>query len=457
MPETPMQSWEQIRLLVEENDAQGLSDFLDALPAGETARAFSRLDEEACNQVLLLLEPEDAADIIEEMTDAQGADIIEDLPIDEAASIIDEMESDRRADILGELHEDDAEAILKQMDPEEAQNARALLQYEPDTAGGMMITEFLAYGEDDTVARIQDDLHSHAAEESIIGGQYIYVYSARGALVGVLRFRDLFFAQPDKPIKSLMIANPIFVFTNTSLEELNDTFERYPFWALPVVDEAGKLQGVVRQVDVVEEWGEEQGRTLLRMGGIAFGEEFRNMPLWERSTRRLSWLFLNMILSMVAASVVLGHQETVDRLFILVFFMPIICNMIGCTGNQSVAVSIRELALGLIKPEDFKHVWFKEIQIGLINGLLLGSALGLIAALFSQDGAIMGAVIGTAFAVNTLVAVSLGGLIPLLLRRMRIDPALGAPPMLTTLTDMCGFFVVLTLARAAIEAGLIGG
>ncbi len=455
MPDTQMQPWETIRELIANRNAQELSDFLDNLPPGDTARAFSRLGEEECNQVLLLLEPKDAADIIEEMADAQGADIIEDLPIDEAASIIEEMESDRRADILAELDEDDAEAILRQMDPEEAKDARDLLKHNPDTAGGIMVTEFFAYPEDATVATVQNDLHKRSEQQSDSGVQYVYVESSRHALLGVLRLRDLFFAPLNTPIKSLMIANPIFVFINTPLEELDDIFERYPFWGLPVVDESGVLQGVVRQADVVEAWGEQQGRTLLRFGGIVFRAEIRNMPLFERSSRRLSWLFLNMLLSMLAASVVLGHQETVSRLFILVFFMPIVCNMSGCSGNQAVAVSIRELTLGLIKPEDYWHVWVKEVQIGLINGTILGTALGLVASFFSKDAAIVGLVVGGAFALNTLVAVSLGGLIPLALRKLKIDPALGAPPMLTTLTDMCGFFLVLGFARIAISVGLI--
>lgn len=455
MPELQMPPWEIIREHIQSKNAEELSTFLENLPPGATARAFSRLDEDERNQVLLLLEPEDAADIIEEMADAQGADILEDLPVDEAASIFEEMESDRRADILAELDEDDAEAILQQMDPEEAKDARDLLQYAPDTAGGIMVTEFFVFQEDATVAQVQGELHRRSETHPDVGVQYVYVESARNALVGVLRLRDLFFAGLNTPIRSLMIANPIFVFTNTPLDELDDIFERYPFWGLPVVDESGVLQGVVRQADVVEAWGEQQGRTLLRFGGIVFGEEFRNMPLFERSSRRLSWLFLNMLLSTLAASVILGHQETVNRLFVLVFFMPIVCNMSGCSGNQAVAVSIRELTLGLIKPEDFWHVWVKEVQVGVLNGTVLGTTLGLVASLFWNEPSTLGLVVGGAFALNTMFAVSLGGLIPLLLRKFNIDPALGAPPIVTTLTDMCGFTLVLGFAKIAINMGLV--
>ncbi len=455
MPEVTSPPWEIIRELVEAKNAAELGTFLENLSPGDTARAFSRLDEEERNAVLHLLEPEDAADILEEMTDAQGADIIEDMPAHAAASIIEEMESDRRADILGELDEEDAEAILSHMDPEEAKDARELLQYDPETAGGIMVTEFFVYPESATVAEVQIDLRKKSETHPDTGVQYVYVESERHALLGVLRLRDLFFTPLNSSIKSVMIANPVFVFTTTPLEELDDIFERYPFWGLPVVDESGILQGVVLQADVADAWSEQQGRTLLRFGGIVFGEEFRNMPLFERSSRRLSWLFLNMALSALAASVILGHQETVSRLFVLVFFMPIICNMSGCSGNQAVAVSIRELTLGLIKPEDFWHVWVKEMQVGLINGAVLGVGLGLVASLFWQEPITLGILVGAAFALNTLVAVSLGGLIPLVLRKFKVDPALGAPPILTTLTDMCGFMLVLGFARLAINMGFV--
>lgn len=455
MPELNTQPWEAIRGYIASEDKSALLAFLEELAPGDTARAFSRLDEEECNHAFRLLGPEDAADIIEELADAQGADILEDLPVHEAASIFEEMESDRRADVLAELDDEDAEAILRHMDPEEAEDARGLLKYDTDTAGGIMITEFLAYPESSTVIEVQEDLRKKADSSDDYGIQYAYVESKDGKLLGVLRLRDLFFAPANTPIRSIMIANPIFVFTNTPLDELDDLLERYPFWGLPVVDESGMLEGIVLRADVVEAWGDVQGRSLLRYGGIVFGEELRSMPLRERTSRRLSWLFINMGLSMLAASVVLGHQETVNKLFALVFFMPIICNMSGCSGNQSVAVSIRELTLGIIKPEDYFHVWRKEVAVGLINGFVLGCCMGAVAALFWGESAFLGAVVGLAFTLNTVVAVSLGGLIPLALKYFGVDPALGAPPILTTLTDMCGFTFVLGLARLAMEAGLL--
>lgn len=451
--------WKRLAALVHERDAERLLSLLEALSPGEVARSLTRLDEEERQQLLFLIEPEEAADLIEELSDAHAADIIEELPAEQAAAIVEEMESDHRADLLGEMDEEDAEAILRQMDPEEAQDARELLEYEPDTAGGIMVTEYLSYPQESTVAAVTADMRENAERYGDFGVQYAYVESERGTLVGVLRLRDLLLASPAKPIRELMIINPVYVLDEAPIEELEDLFDRYPFWGIPVTDHEGQMLGVVRRADLEEALSEQQEKTFLRFSGIIGGEELRSMPIRERASRRLAWLSVNVLLSMMAASVVLMFEGTISRVFPLVFFIPIIANISGCSGNQAVAVSIRELALGLVQPGDVIRVCFKEITVGLINGLILGCFIGLVAVTMNlvmwHESAFLGLVVGTAFTLNSMIAVSLGGAVPLVLRAMKMDPALGAPPMLTTLTDMFGFMLVLALATAAIHFGLL--
>ena len=450
--ERTMDSWEHIEAIVKSNDPKALDTFLDTLSSSEVARAISRLDEDAQNRVLTLLEPEDAADLIEELSDAQGADLLEDLPASQAAAIVDEMESDERADVLGELDTDDAEAILNRMDPEEAEDARRLLTYPPDTAGGLMITDFVAYPMTMRVADVLADLRKNAEEYSDYGVQYVYAISENEALVGVVRLRDLVLSRSDAPLPSVMMPNPLYALVTTSLEELDHMFERCTFVALPVTDESGKLVGVVRRAFVEEAQGERAEEALMRFGGIVGGEELRSMPILFRASRRLSWLTVNLLLSLVAAGVILAYEETVRDWIYLAFFIPVIGNMSGCSGNQAVAVSIRELTLGVIKPEDYARVFVKEAQVGLVNGLTLGIVLAGIALLLSGNLLFAGAV-GIALAVNTLVALALGGLVPLALRGLNLDPALAAPLAVTTIADMCGFSLVLTLAYLALAYG----
>lgn len=447
--------WADIQDLLAQGQTEPLRAYVEQLSPPEFARAATRLSDDETQLLLALIGPERAADFIEAMSDVQAADIIEELPVEQAAAIVDEMESDHRADLLSEMDIEDAEAILRQMDPEEAEDARQLLKYAEHTAGGVMVTEFVSYPQDLPLGDVLQDLQENAETYSDIGIHYIYVESARGTLVGVARLRDVVLAPRSKRLSEIMIVNPIYVLEDTPLQELDTFFERYSFADVPVTDAQGKMVGLVHRADVEQAVGEERERTLMRYGGHIAGEELRSMPLRERATMRLVWLILNMLLSVGAASVILGHQETVSRLFALVFFMPIICNMSGCSGNQAVAVSIRELTLGLIKPRDYFRVWLQEVSVGLLNGVVLGVIIGVVADIFWRDTPMLGAVIGIAFTLNILIAVSLGGLIPLALKALRFDPALGAPPVLTTLTDMCGFLLVLTLAQAAMRMGLL--
>jgi magnesium transporter len=169
------------------------------------------------------------------------------------------------------------------------------------------------------------------------------------------------------------------------------------------------------------------------------------MPLFRRSSRRLSWLSINIVLNIVAASIIALYQDTLEKAIVLAVFLPIISDMSGCSGNQAVAVSIRELTLGLVRPREIWRVLSKEASIGIINGVVLGCLLGGTALLW-KGNPYLGLVVGASLAANTLVAVSFGGLVPLILRAMKTDPALASGPLLTTITDMCGFFFVLSFA-----------
>lgn len=174
------------------------------------------------------------------------------------------------------------------------------------------------------------------------------------------------------------------------------------------------------------------------------------MPLLARSGRRLSWLSLNIVLNIVAASVIAIYQDTLAAAIALAVFLPMVSDMSGCSGNQAVAVSMRELSLGLVRPTELLRVLGKEASLGVINGLALGILLGAIAFLW-KGSPFLGLVVGGALAVNTVVAVSLGGAIPLLLKRAKLDPALVSSPLLTTVTDMCGFFFVLSFASLVLD------
>jgi magnesium transporter len=242
-----------------------------------------------------------------------------------------------------------------------------------------------------------------------------------------------------------MKREPITVEDLSPLVDLEEFFDKYPFLAAPVTDHEGRLLGVVTREDVHEAVGERADDMYLKSQGIVGGEELRSMPLMRRSSRRLSWLSINIVLNVIAASVIAYYEDTLASVIALAVFLPIISDMSGCSGNQAVAVTMRELTLGLVKPSDYFHVWIQEIKVGVINGLALGTLIAVLAFVW-RGNPYLGVVAGGALAMNTTVAVSIGGLVPLLLKRLKMDPALASGPILTTVTDMCGFFFVLSLA-----------
>jgi magnesium transporter len=449
MPDEPVANpWEKLHELLEAGDPSALHAFLDALGPTESARAISRLDPDDQSRVVLLLEPEIAAGLIEDVPDAQAAGIIASLEPEHAAPIVDAMQSSSQADLLGDLPSESAEAILEQMRPEEAESARELLAYAPDSAGGLMVKEYVAYHQNERVRDVLDHLQANRERFARYDVQYLYVLDAHERLSGVLRMRDLLFPERGASLESVMIRTPLRVRAGADARELSRFFDERKLYGVPVVDAQERLLGVVRREAVAEAALERADRQLRGFSGLV-GEELRSMPLVARSSRRLSWLSLNIVLNIVAASVIAYYQDTLSAAIALAVFLPMISDMSGCSGNQAVAVSMRELNLGLVRPHELAHVLAKESSLGVLTGICLGLLLGL-AALLWKANPWLGLVVGGALALNTVLAVSLGGLLPLLLQKLRLDPALVSSPILTTVTDMCGFFFVLSFATAVL-------
>ncbi|MDH4172818.1 MAG: magnesium transporter [Betaproteobacteria bacterium] len=441
--ETP--PWERLEALAQAGDARGLETYVESIGPSEVFRALLRLEPQARERVLTTLSPEDAADLIEEIPEEHAADLIEDLEAKDAASIVSEMDSDDQVDVLANLDPADAEAILARMPPEDARHARTTLPYPRDVAGGLMVTEYLSYADTATVRDVIEDLNRRT-EEGLAEDLHAYVVSGGGRLIGTLDLRDLVLARRDTLLAQLLKPSAQMK-AEATLDELEAFFDREHDAAVPVVDAHQALLGVVRREDVAEELAERAENDHRKMQGIVGGDEIRSLPVTVRSRRRLSWLSVNILLNIIAASVIAAYEETLAAVIALAVFLPIVSDMSGCSGNQAVAVSIRELSLGITKPFELLRVWLQEVKVGLINGVVLGALLAL-AAILWKGNPWLGLVVGGALAANTLVAVSIGGTVPLVLKRLKLDPAVASGPILTTVTDMCGFFLVLSFAAA---------
>lgn len=436
--------WDRLRELADASDSRGLETYFEALEPSEAVRAILRLDSDYQEKVLTNLAPADAADLIEDMPDEQAADIIENLEPEDAAEIVLEMQSDEQADLIADLDDEDAEAILQEMAPEEASEARNLASYADDVAGGLMITEYFSFEESVSVGEALHEIQAHSENIDAFFSRYAYVVSGWRRLVGVLEVRDLVICPPEKPLADVMVPS-LFAVVETPLSDLKNFFESHSFTGVPIVDRHGRLVGVVRHAAVQNALAKRADQEMLRMHGIIGGDEIRTLPMFTRSRRRLSWLSVNIVLNIAAASVIAFYIDTLGAVIALAVFLPIISDMSGCSGNQAVAVSMRELALGIVKPFEVFRVWMKEISVGALNGVVLGVILGVVAWAW-KGNPYLGLVIGGALTLNTLIAVSIGGTVPLLLKRFGVDPAVASGPILTTVTDICGFFLVLTFA-----------
>lgn len=431
-----------------ENDPSALEDVLQDLDSGQASRAISDLTQSGRLDLIEHLDSGELADLVRRLPWPQATEMVQALQPAQAAAVIQELASNDQADVLSELPAELENAILAQiakLDPQEAEDIRLLRAYPEDVAGGLMATEMLTFPATWSVGQVIEDMRTNASTYADYEVQYAYAIDDNRALVGVLRLRDLLLAPAQEPIEALLIKDPETVLDHTPLEELARSFSRHRFLGLPVVNDANQILGVLRRSALEEALGDRSDRDYLSAQGIVGGEELRSMPTLLRARRRLSWLSLNVILNVLAASVIAFYQDTLTEVIALAVFLPIISDMSGCSGSQAVAVSVRELALGTVRPHELWRVLTKEAGVGLINGCCLGLLLALVAWLWKANPW-LGAVVGISLCVNTLISVLIGGSVPLLLKRLGRDPALASGPVLTTVTDMCGFLLVLGLA-----------
>lgn len=436
---------DQIREALENDDADALVRVIDELSVSEALRELTHLPDESRDAALAALPIELAATLVEEAPIELASTLLEGLEARTAAGIVDELHSDVRADVIAELTEEKAEAILAELDASDAAEVRRLVAYDPETAGGLMVVEVLTCRDTDEVGSVFRRLASDEEGFERYQRHHPYVVDRQGRLVGVVSLPEMLSVRRSTHLAEIM-TEPLRLGAEATLDELQDFFEKHSFPAVPVTDPDGLLLGVVSREAVAYAAQDRAEAESLRLQGVV-GDELRTMPTTVRARRRLAWLSANIGLNIIAASVISMYEETLAAVIAIAVFLPMVSDMSGCSGNQAVGVTMRELSLGLVKPVDALWVWMKELSVGVVNGIALGVLIGIVAWVW-KGNVYLGVVIGAALAMNTVVAVSIGGVVPLLLKRLGQDPAVASGPLLTTITDMAGFFFVLSLATA---------
>lgn len=406
---------------------------------------LERLDVDTQRQVLRRLNPEQISDVVSEMDPDMSAELVSEMREHRAVSVLNEMEPDDAADIVRELEEEDRDRLLKGMQrsqPETAENVRELLEYEPDTAGAIMNPHVATLRDDMTV----DDAISKVRNmrDEYEGIYYLYVVDKDDILEGVLSMRGLLLAPKGAKVRDIMGTNLIGLLAPTMDKEvvahiMADT----DYHTLPVVGENGELLGIITHDDVIDIMREEGTEDLQKLAGAGADEGLFD-PISMSIKQRSPWLLVNLMTAFIASGVVSVFDGNIAALPILAVFMPIIAGIGGNTGAQTLAVTVRSIALGEVGIFDMRRVCVRESLKGFLNGLLIGS-LGALLAIVTTYRFDLALIVWVAMLINMSLGGFMGSFIPFMLKRFGFDPASGSSIFTTGFTDSGGFFIFLGL------------
>ena len=430
----------QLRDALVRDDLAGAVAIVESLQPADQADLVEVLSE--LDQVVLIsqLAPADSADVLEEMQDQDAAALAERLPLADLASILDEMEADEAADVLGDLTPERAVEALREM--EEPEGVIPLLQYPDDTAGGLMTPAVITLRRKWRALDALEEIRRVGPEAD--SAYYLFVTDDEGYLLGVVGLRDLVVALPETTMEAMMDPNVISVPVTADQEVCARTLSRYGFLALPVVDEVGRLVGVITADDLIEVAEVEATEDMYRMVGIT-GEERLSGPMIASVVKRLPWLAIDMVTLFVAISVVDAFEWVIAGMVVLATFLPLVSGEGGNAGSQTTTVIVRALALGEVEAIGGWRVLLKELAASLINGILIGLGTGL--AIYWWKGEwIIALAVGLAMVLNFVVAALAGVLVPLGLKLIKVDPALASAAFVTGVTDTLGFLFFLGIA-----------
>jgi len=410
----------------------------------DIAEVLSQLSDEQATKLLhRLYLRQAAAEPLGEMEPDESAELLSDLDREEAIEILARMDPDDAVDLLEELPPETQQEILSHVDSREAKVISNLLTYPSDTAGGLMSPEVVALSLDMSVQQAIDVLRQRAEEAETI--YFAYAVDDESYLQGVLSLRDIALAQPNTQLSSLVEKDVISVPVEADAEEVALLFDKYNFYALPVVDQQAKLLGIITIDDVIDVMREEATEDIYGMASVPMNESVDTS--WFSSLRmRLPWLYTRLATAILAAIVVATFEQAIAKVAALAVLMGVIAGQGGSAGMQTITIITRGMALGEMEQHQGRKLLRKEILLGVTNGLIIGITLGIITYLWKGQP-LLGAVACLAMLFNTVVAGAMGVLIPLGLQALGKDPAIASGVFLTTVTDVLGFAFLFLLAH----------
>lgn len=433
--------------LLKQDKHNKLSALLKNLHPSDIAILIDHLTGHDKVKVLLLLDEEVAADVLLKI-DVESLDYVSAaLSPEDLSRFVSKLEPDEATDVIAELPNEEQNRVISLLPREEAEKVSELLPYDSNTAGGIMSTNFIALSKHSTVEEALEEVSRIMPDSS--ASDFIYVIDDDNRLVGIVSLRTLIVSEKKERIEDIMNKKVIAVSVHDDQEEVANIVSKYDLMVVPVVDEQSRLKGIVTADDVMDVIQDEATEDIRKMAGTDITESpFTSPP--KAAIKRLPWLYINLATAFIAALVVGLFREAISSFVALAVFMPIIAGMGGNAGTQTLAVVVRSIALGEVTLGDVRRVLIKEMFVGILTGVGVGVFTSVIAFLWNGNP-FFGLLVGISLIINLFVACAVGALIPLTLKRFKIDPAIASSIFLTTFTDCTGFFIFLGLATMFLE------
>lgn len=430
--------------LLKRGDVEGFrDDFLTHHPYDQ-ATFYEKADQDIRHLMYQYLSPKEMADIFEaiEIDDDEYEDLFKEMNVNYASDLLSYMYTDDAVDILNLLNKEQVATYLTIMEKESARQIKDLLHYEEYTAGSIMTTEFVSIPKNSTVRSAMNILRNAAPNAETI--YYVFVVDEDKRLSGIVTLRDLIVSDEDTLISAIMNERVVSVSVSEDQEEVARMIKDYDFLAIPVVDFQQHLLGIITVDDIIDVLDEEASDDYSKLAAVSDMDTFDKGP-FTAAKKRLPWLILLTFLGMLTANLMGMFEATLDKVALLAVFIPLIAGMAGNSGTQALAVAVRGIATGDIEEESKMRLLFREAGTGLITGIVCGAVVvGLV--YFWKGELLIGALVGAAVFGSIFVATLAGSFIPLLIHRLKIDPAVASGPFITTLNDIISILIYLGLA-----------
>lgn len=438
-----------IEFLTNDSIDQFRDEFMQLHPYDQ-AMFFEKVEPDIRRKIFHYLSPKEMAEIFEatKFEEETYEFYLKEMEISYAADMLSYMYADNAVDVLNELSKEQVASYLILMDKESAQEIKDLLHYDEYTAGSIMTTEYVSIPETTSCRSAMKILRREAPNAETI--YYLFVVNESHVLTGVVSLRDLIIADEDTVIKEIMNERVVSVIVSEDQEEVARKIKDYNFLAVPVVDFEFHLLGIITVDDIIDVLDEEASDDYSKLAAVSHMDTFDKGSL-QAAKKRLPWLVILLFLGMLTANLMSIFEQTLDKVALLAVFIPLIAGMAGNSGTQALAVAVRGIATGDIEKQSKMKLLFREAGTGLITGLICGIVVvGVI--FFWKHDLVIGLLVGAAIFGSIFVATLGGSFIPLLIHRMKIDPAVASGPFITTINDLVSILIYLGLATFFISS-----